>query len=120
MRFLLLVCLVLSLPGCVSRGEIKAAIWLNNGSDPAQCGLSRATSPNPVLWDHGFYRRLDAGGFEFISFCDPRSSEWFAIYRSDLEEILNETLPREDAQAVLQALKNDHRRGAYLLSRRRR
>lgn len=87
--------------GCISRGEIRASIWLNNASDPALCGPSRALSPHPALWDRGFYRRLDAGGFDFISFCDPRAAQWIGIHRADLEAILNETLPREQAVAVM-------------------
>lgn len=108
---------ILSL-GCVTRGEIKAAIWMNNGSDPALCGPSRAESKNPVLWDHGVFRRLNSGGFEFLSFCHPAVREYFAISRADLETILNETLPREDADAVMTRIYLDRQAGTRALAAR--
>lgn len=99
------ICLVSSIAilslGCISRGEIRASIWLNNGSDPELCGPTRAQSPHPELWDRGFYRRLNGGGFDFISFCNPLAAQWVGIYRADLEAILNETLPKADVQAVM-------------------
>jgi hypothetical protein len=118
----LAVCLALSTAllflGCISRGEIRASIWLNNGQDPAMCGPSRAESQYPVLWDHGFYRRLNSGGFEFISFCDPRAKDWFGVHRQDLEKILDETLPK-DAQAILVTAQTDQQRGARVIQRAR-
>jgi hypothetical protein len=49
----------------------------------------------PVLKDHGFYRRLDGGKFEFISFCDPESKHWLSMYDRDFENLLDKTLPKE-------------------------
>lgn len=75
-----------SLFGCLSKQEIEATIWLNNGLPVGIC------EKNPELYDFGFYRKLDDGDLEFISFCDPRSKEWFGIYKDDLNRIL-QTLP---------------------------
>lgn len=87
--FILLFC------GCITRGQINAAIWKNNGLDPELCGPSKAESKNPQLWDYGFYRRLNNGKFEFLPFCSLTSNEFFAIQKDDLEKILNRTLPEK-------------------------
>jgi len=73
--------------GCITRAEIKASLWLNNGIPEEVC------SREPSLRDHGFYRRLNDGKLEFISFCSPDASRWISIYDADLEKILDETLP---------------------------
>lgn len=89
--FLCFALFVLSslLSGCMTRSEVKAHIWLNNGMDPELCARE------PVLWNYGFYRKLNNGKLEFISFCDPRSRDWQAIHNRDLEEILDKLLPRK-------------------------
>jgi len=49
----------------------------------------------PSLWDYGFYRRLNTGQLEFISFCDPRAADWIAVHKADLKKILDELLPEK-------------------------
>lgn len=103
---ILLSFLFVALTGCISRKEIIASLFLNNGMSPEMCGKDKASSPNPVLWDYGFYRRLNAGGFEFISFCDSRSMEWVAVNKRDLENILNANLPTA-SPAPIQSVVSD-------------
>ena len=92
--------------GCPSKKEIRAAIWKHNGlpielclahkdqctSDPTFCESKQN------VWQHGFYRKLNDGSYEFISFCDPRSKEWLAMWKDDLERILDATLPDTPTQ----------------------
>lgn len=83
--------------GCLSistKKKIRSSVWLNNSPLPAQICTTEAK-------DYGFYRRLNQGGFEFVSFCNPVAPEWIAIHYRDLEEILNETLPKPIANQVL-------------------
>lgn len=81
---------ILLLAGCVTRSEIKAALWLNNGMDAGLCARE------PALRNYGFYRRLNDGKLEFISYCNPVAREFFAIHKKDLEELLNATLPEQE------------------------
>lgn len=85
--FLALVSLM-TFQACITRGEIQAYIFNNNGVPPELC------DKEPELKKHGFYRTLNNGKFEFISFCDPLSVHWLAIYDKDLEKLLNENLPK--------------------------
>jgi hypothetical protein len=89
LRILLALSFVTLCQGCISRSEIRAAIWLHNGLPADVC------EREPVLKDHGFYRRLDGGKFEFISFCDPESKHWLSMYDRDFENLLDKTLPKE-------------------------
>lgn len=65
----------------------------------------------PDIARYGFYRRLDSGQLEFVSFCNPEARRWLSIHERDLEEILNETLPKELARSALKDLRQV-RRGA--------
>ena len=78
----------LALSGCISRGQVRATVWLNNGLPDGICDRE------PVLWDYGFYRKLKDGKFEFMSFCDPRAKDWVSIYKDDFERILDGLLPK--------------------------
>jgi hypothetical protein len=60
---------------------------LNNGLPADLC------EREPRLKDYGFYRRLDSGQLEFLSFCKPEAQRFFGIVDSELEELLNATLP---------------------------
>lgn len=94
---------IMSLQGCVTRGEIQAAIWMNNGLDPKLCGPSKAESKYPELWDYGFYRRLDEINpktgkpkIEFMPFCNPETRNYFGMHRNDFNRLMNATLPKDD------------------------
>jgi len=64
-----------------------ATTWLNNGLPADVCARE------PSLQNYGFYRKLNTGNYEFISFCDPKSQEWIAVYQDDFYKILNALLP---------------------------
>lgn len=83
--------------GCVTRGEIEAAVWLNNGVPQDVCDRE------PVLKDHGFYRRLNDGKLEFISFCDPTATDWLSMHKTDYARILDATLPKKKVAGIRQA-----------------
>lgn len=78
------------LSACVSRGEIRANLWLNNAQIPKEL-----CDKEPALKDYGFFRRLDSGKLEFVSWCDPLARRWLAIFDDDLERLLDKTLPKE-------------------------
>lgn len=87
-RAAILLCVVLS--GCVSKKELLATVWNNNAPIPAEI-----CEREPELKKYGFYRRLNDGKFEFVSWCDPISVHWLAAFDKDLEKILGETLPKD-------------------------
>jgi hypothetical protein len=64
-------------------------VWLNNGIPAEIC------EREPALREHGFFRRLNNGKFEFISFCDERARHWLAVYDRDFNRVLDELLPRQ-------------------------
>ena len=80
--------------GCVTRGEIEAAIWLNNGVPKEVCDRE------PILRDHGFYRRLNDGKLEFVSFCDPQAVDWLSMHKTDYVRLLDATLPKKKTQVA--------------------
>lgn len=90
---ILCACFIL---GCVSKKEIKASIWLNNSPIPEEICLRE-----PDLRNYGFYRRLDNGKIEFISWCNKEASHWLSIFDKDLERILKATLPEDTNGSTL-------------------
>jgi hypothetical protein len=84
----LLVPIALLLVGCPSRQEIEAAAWLNNGLPEELC------KKEPELQNYGFYRRLNNGKFDFISFCNPESKRWISFFDQDLKKLLNATIQK--------------------------
>lgn len=91
-----LLAAVLALSGCrLSREEIEAAIWLNNGMDPDLCGESQEKSKYPELWDYGFYRRLNSEKFEFMPYCNPESKKWLAAHQDDFNRLMDLGLPKK-------------------------
>lgn len=65
-------------------------MWLNNGPIPADI-----CEREPDLKLRGFYRRLNSGKLEFISFCNPIANDLLGIHKTDLEKILDALLPRK-------------------------
>ncbi len=88
-KILIGIFLAISLTGCLSRKEIQASIWLNNAPIPVEL-----CEEKPELKQYGFYRRLNDGKLEFISFCDPSAHKWLAMYETDFNRILDELIPR--------------------------
>ena len=69
---------------------MRAATWLNNTE-----ALTELCFKVPELKDYGFYRKLNDGKIEFISFCDPNAAHMISIIDKDFEDILNKLLPKE-------------------------
>jgi hypothetical protein len=76
--------------GCITRDEIDAVIFLNNGPLP-----SGICDREPELKKYGFYRTLNSGKFEFMSFCHPKANKFLSAREDDLNEILDKTLPKQ-------------------------
>ena len=103
--FIAFIILLVTATACISRKEIEAVIWLNNSPLPAEL-----CTREPILSQYGFYRRLNNGKFEFISFCNPEATKWFAIHEKDMANILDQTLPSKEKKKLennLQAMALD-------------
>lgn len=90
--------LSLGFSSCPTKPEVDAAMWLNNGLPADLCfpGPEASAELQAVaqrLREHGFYRRLNAGGFELVSFCKPEAREFSGMHKRDLEELLSK-LPK--------------------------
>jgi len=92
---LALTLLIVLLPACVSKSVIKASIWMNTPLPSELC------EEKPELKQYGVYRKLNSGKYEFLSYCDPKIAEWLSIWKTDLETILGETLPKKDVDFIL-------------------
>lgn len=76
--------------GCrPSREEIEITLWRNNLPLPVEYCV--AGSP---LLDYGYYRRLNSGKLEFISFCNPAILEFLSIQKNDLQNLLDKYVPK--------------------------
>lgn len=93
MKTKILLIFILAMPGCISRKEIEAALWLNNGLPAELCGPNKAESLHPEIWSYGFYRRLNNGKYEFVPFCSPHAREWVSMHKDDFKRILDSTVP---------------------------
>src|SRR6516225_2517846 len=51
------------LPGCLTRQEVDAELWLHMGIPAKLC------TDNPALTRYGIYRLLNTGESEFVSYC---------------------------------------------------
>jgi hypothetical protein len=69
----------------VTRKKIEAAVWATNAPIPAEI-----CEREPAVKDYGFFRRLNDGRLEFISFCKPEASLYVTMYSDDFERIMNE------------------------------
>jgi hypothetical protein len=95
---ILLILSMLILTGCktVSREEIDAVLWLNNAPLPAEiCAVSDR---------YGFYRKLNDGKLEFISWCKTEAADYVAIRKDDLEKIFKKAGLKKSAQTVQRQL----------------
>lgn len=79
--------LLISLPACINRAEVKAEIWLNSGLPEDICTL------HPELKEFGMYRKLDNGKYELLPYCSKFSQEYYGINAKKFDEILDELLP---------------------------
>jgi hypothetical protein len=79
--------------GCISKEEIEATLWKNNSPIPQEY-----CDQIPQLQHYGFYRILNNGKLEFMSFCNPLARRWFAIYDEDMKKILDRLTVPEDQE----------------------
>ena len=86
----LLLCMI-SLVSCrqPKRAEVNARIWLNNAPIPIEICLRE-----PELERYGFYRKLNDGSFEFISFCSTEASHWVAMFEDDFKDLMDKYVPK--------------------------
>ena len=87
MTFLLTSCLG------PKRKEIEATLWLNNAPLPAYLCILHSE-----LRDYGFYRKLEDGRIEFVSFCQAEAQRWIAIHESDLKRLLDKYVPKTNGE----------------------
>jgi hypothetical protein len=85
----ILAILLITLSACniPTRKEVNAAIWLTNGLPPDLCASV------PELNDYGFYRKLNSGDFEFLSFCSPEALNFLGMHKTDFNRLMDGTLP---------------------------
>lgn len=95
-RALMGLLLLISFQGCLSRREIQAAIWLNNTPIPKEI-----CEQVEDLKLYGFYRRLDSGKLEFMSFCNKEARNFIGMHKDDFERLLNSTIPEENSGSSL-------------------
>lgn len=88
-RALLLLAVSPALNSCVTKPEIMAAVWLNNTPIPPEICTSV-----PALQQYGFYRRLNDGKLEFISFCNPQAVNWLGVHQDDFNRMMDKTFPK--------------------------
>ncbi len=80
-----------SCPPSITREEVQASIWLTNCLPEAVC-----TNPDfSELKKYGFYRKLNTGKLEFISFCNPLCLKMMAFYGPEFTLYLDALLPPE-------------------------
>jgi hypothetical protein len=72
-----------------TRKQVLAEIWLNNGMSEELC------QEMPQLRQYGFYRRLNSGRLEFLSFCNPEARKYVAMYGPKFNEVLDKLLPEK-------------------------
>lgn len=103
--------IISTLSGCMTKKEIMATVWKNNGLPVDLCGPSRAESPYPQLWDYGVYRRLNDSVCkenmqtvpcnEFVPYCKrgldgkPLIALFFSVHYTDLNKMLDGYIPEE-------------------------
>jgi hypothetical protein len=83
----------------VTRERVNAYLWLNNTPVPPEI-----CEREPLLKDYGIFRRLNTGGFEFISFCDPKVNQFYSMNKDDLARILNGTKKVPNKETTNRAL----------------
>lgn len=73
-----------------TRQEVNAKIWLNNSGGAAYKALCLE---QPKLKDHGFYRKLNNGKLEFVSFCSSTATKFFGVSEKDFNELMDKYIP---------------------------
>jgi hypothetical protein len=56
--------------------------------------MAQKCKADPELIMYGFYRRLNGGKFEFISFCQPEAAQMISVTKDDYEKIMAGLTPK--------------------------
>lgn len=64
-----------------------AEIWLNSGLPQDLC------TKYPELTNYGFYRALNDGKYELLSYCNGNAEKYISMQKDKFNEILDATLP---------------------------
>jgi hypothetical protein len=83
----------------VTRERVNAYLWLNNTPIPQEI-----CDREPLLKDYGLFRRLNNGGFEFISFCESKVNQFYSMNKDDLARILNGTKKMSNEKRAIKSL----------------
>lgn len=73
---------LLVLTSCLTREEIDAALWNSDRIPVEYC------EKYPEIKEYGFYRKLNDGNEEFVSFCSDNAKTYFAMYNKDFEKLV--------------------------------
>lgn len=65
----LFLTVLLTLNSCVTRGQVRAEVWMQSGIPVHLC------HEQPDLQLYGIYRKLDSGMYEFVSYCAETADE---------------------------------------------
>lgn len=84
-----LIFILLLLSSCMTREKIEATVWLTNAPLPLEY-----CQQIPELKLYGFYRKLNNGKIEFVSFCKKESRDFVTMPRSEFDELLDQALPK--------------------------
>jgi hypothetical protein len=85
---IVLVPLLCAFAGCLTKKELDLYIYFNNSPLPEQfCEVLADGSKVGLGWGYGFYRRLNDGKLQFISFCHPDAKNWIAMHKDDYKKI---------------------------------
>lgn len=78
------IAIIASLCGCrtITKEEIDITLWMNNGPVEAAACTTGDTA------QRGFYRKLDNGKYDFVSWCKPEANQFMAIQKDDLARLL--------------------------------
>ena len=90
-----------------TRKQILAEIWLNNKMSPSLCnpdqallaigletGFYKMVNGKPQF-QYGFYRRLNDGKIEFLSYCTEAGGKMVSMDVEKFNQFLDELLPKK-------------------------
>lgn len=80
---------ILLLGSCVTREKVQSTIWLTNAPLPLEY-----CDQIPELRMYGFYRKLNSGKLEFVSFCKKESRDFVIMPKAEFNELLDRALPK--------------------------
>lgn len=108
-RVLIILCALL-MGSCIDRERLVASVWLNSGVSKSACEVLDRAGFNTD--DFRIYRVLSDSNEEAVPYCSPYMSEYVTFHKSDLERIIDLTIPKDQALtlkgALIDAIQNAH------------